>query len=316
MEQDISVRRALIQALGGLDASLIPSVDRNRIATQLQALYVHDPDPGIHSSALWTLRKWRTPLAKLPVGQAVLTEEQLRVLPWKGLRRWYVNGQGQTMVVIPTGAADGKNQTATGLAISSHEVTVAEFRRFQKGHVLDRSVAPTDGCPVHSVTWYEAAEYCNWLSKQEGIPEDQWVYEPNGSGQYADGMKIKEQWSELQGYRLPTEAEWESACRSGTSGTYHFGEPVPLLKNYAWYATNSFGRSYLVESLLPNEIGLFDTHGNAWEWTQNPVYGPLSPVMGTGRLLRGGSFGSQSTFLHRRDIGLQPTHVTPRLVFA
>lgn len=141
------------------------------------------------------------------------------------------------------------------------------------------------------MSWYDAAAYCNWLSLQEGIPEGQWVYQPNNGGQYSDGMKIKEQWSELMGYRLPTDAELKLACRAGSSGTYGFGEPVPLLKWYARYGVNSSGRSYSVGSLLPNEAGLFDLHGNLWEWVQNPTSGQLSPVNdNAGRVLRGGSF--------------------------
>ncbi len=195
------------------------------------------------------------------------------------------------MVVIPNPAADKNGQVANRLAISSHEVTVAEFRRFRGKHGVDQALAPTDDCPVHNVSWYDAAEYCNWLSKQEEIPEDQWAYQPNDRGQYADGMKIKENSLELLGYRLPTKAEWESACRSGTSGAYGFGEPISLPKHYGWYGSNSLGRSYSVESLLPNDAGLFDLHGNVWEWTQNSASGSLLLVKdGTFRVLRGGSF--------------------------
>lgn len=217
---------------------------------------------------------------------------------WKDRRRWYVNGQGQTMVVIPRASMDGSSQIASDIAISSHEVTVAEFIRFRGNHGFDRSIAPTNDCPVNLVSWYEAAEYCNWLSKQEGIPEEQWVYQPNDGGQYADGMKIKERWSELAGYRLPSDAEWESTCRSGTSGAYGFGEPAPLLKYYGWYGKNSLGRSYSVESLLPNEAGLFDMHGNLWEWTLTPDAGPLSPVnVDIPRVLRGGSVNYRSSLV-------------------
>jgi formylglycine-generating enzyme required for sulfatase activity len=138
-----------------------------------------------------------------------------------------------------------------------------------------------------------AAEYCNWLSQQEGISENQWVYEPNDDGKYAEGMRIKETFLELRGYRLPTVAEWEHACRAGTSGTYGFGEPVALLEEYGWYVLNSLGRGHPVESLLPNDAGLFDMHGNLWEWTQDPFEGPLSPVVSNvNRVLRGGAFSA------------------------
>ena len=244
-----------------------------------------------------TYRTKDEPLARLE-SQLAATETELRDSRWNSLRRWYANGQGQTMVVIPNPAVDKKSQIATGLAISSGEVSVAEFRRFRENHGFDRRVAPTDDCPVNQVSWYDAAEYCNWLSQQEGIPEDQWVYQPNQRGQYADGMKIKEQWPELHGYRLPSDAEWHAACRLGTNGTYGFGEPLLLLKQYSWYAANSSGRSYSVGSLLPNEAGLFDLHGNLWEWVQNPVAGQLSPVNdNTGRVLRGGSFGDRSSLM-------------------
>ena len=223
--------------------------------------------------------------------QLAATESELRDAGWNAVRRWYVTGQGQTMMVIPNPAADETSQVATEVGISSHEVTVAEFLRFRENQGVDRAVAPTDGCPVPVVSWYEAADYCNWLSQQEGIPEDQWVYQPNDQGQYAEGMQIKDNALELRGYRLPTDAEWEHACRGGTTSSYGYGEPVPLLERYARYLNNSSGRSHSVESLLPNTVGLFDMHGNVWEWVQNPISGSMSPARNNvNRLLGGGSF--------------------------
>jgi len=171
---------------------------------------------------------------------------------------------------------------------------VAEYLRFRKQPSFFRDIALTEDCPINGISWFMAAEYCNWLSEQEGTPENQWIYEPNDDGKYASGMRIKENFLELSGYRLPTDAEWEHASRSGTGGTYGFGEPVALLKKYGRIALNSSGRSHPVESLLPNDAGLFDMHGNLWEWTQDPISGPLSPVESTGhRALRGGSFVDQ-----------------------
>lgn len=262
-ELDVSIRRALIQSLGGLDASSIPPADRRRISKVLQTSYVNDPDSGVHSSASWALRRWGVTLPELPVSDQPLVD---------GKRRWYVNGQGQTMVVIADPAEFRNIKINHSFAISTHEVTVAEFHRFRvRSYEIDRSVAPTDDCPMHHVSIFDAAEYCNWLSQQEGIPEDQWIYEPNENGQFQNGMRIKEKYLELSGYRLPDEQEWEAACRAGTTGSYGFGEPLPLLENYGWYALSAGGQSHPVESLLPNEIGLFDMHGNNWERTQSPV---------------------------------------------
>lgn len=223
--------------------------------------------------------------------QLEASKTALRNARWEGVRRWYINGQGQTMVIILNSAESGSSQIDHSFAIASREVTVTEFRRFRDQHRVDVDAAPSDDCPVNSVQWFDAAAYCNWLSEQEGIPKDEWVYQPNDEGQYADGMMIKENFLELTGYRLATDAEWEYACRGGSSGSYGYGEPLPLLERYAQYVANSFVRSHSVGSLLPNAAGLFDMHGNLWEWVQTPNSGSMSPVRNeSSTWLRGGSF--------------------------
>src|SRR5262249_35042771 len=152
---------------------------------------------------------------------------------------------------------------------SSKEVTVAQFVRFRKEHSIERYYAPSMNCPVNMVTWYLAAEYCNWLSDQEGIPKEQWCYLPNKAGKYEAGMRMAANYLQRTGYRLPTEAEWEYACRAGAETTFSFGESEDLLGKYAWYTASSLTRSHPVGLLKPNDVGLYDMHGNALEWMQD-----------------------------------------------
>ncbi len=117
------------------------------------------------------------------------------------------------------------------------------------------------------VTWYDAAAYCNWLSEREGLEA---VYEPNADKKYGPGMKLKANYLELNGYRLPTESEWEYACRAGAVTSRYYGESAELLGKYAWYTKNSLDRWMLpVGSLKPNDLGLFDMLGNAWQWCED-----------------------------------------------
>lgn len=117
------------------------------------------------------------------------------------------------------------------------------------------------------VTWFEAAQYCRWLSEQEVIPDDQMCYPP--VDQIKPGMRMPEQWWKRRGYRLPTEGEWEYACRAGSSTRRSFGALDTYLSKYAWYKENATNRTHPVGQLKPNDLGFFDIYGNASEWCQD-----------------------------------------------
>src|SRR5438477_5798912 len=102
------------------------------------------------------------------------------------------------------------------------------------------------------------------MSKEEGIPQDQWCYEIK-NGQVT---KLKANYLSLTGYRLPTEAEMEYATRADALTSRYFGETEELLPKYAWYLKNSQDQTWPVGSLKPNDLGLFDVHGSVWNWCQ------------------------------------------------
>jgi formylglycine-generating enzyme required for sulfatase activity len=315
---ETSARRALILALGTYGTSGLSPGEREPLIGRLLELYRHDPDAGIHGAAEWTLRQWEQS-EKLETIDAELSQ-----LKDRSGRRWTVNGQGQTFVLVegpvefrmgsPPTDPDRLAEDETPhrrviprrFAIAAKEVTVAQYQRFVREihqFGITRSFlekySPEPNGPRISVTWFGAAAYCNWLSQQEGLPKDQWCYLPNAQGKFDKGMTIPADALQRSGYRLPTEAEWEYACRAGTATSRPYGLSINLLETYARYQANSKDHAWRCGSLLPNDLGLFDMLGNVIEWCQerHANYQPGKAessiddiVDDHPRLLRGGSF--------------------------
>ena len=327
---ETSIRRALILALGTYGTEGFSPREREPLIARLLEAYRADPDAGVHGAAGWTLRQW---------GQKVklqALEDELSRLPDRGGRRWYVNGQRQTFALIdgpvelrmgspPTDPERiGGNERPHRMriprrfAIADREVTVTQFQRFLKTRSEHRLIvhpdllnrfSPDPNGPWIGPDWYTAAEYCNWLSEQEGIPRNQWCYEPAAGG-YVEGMTIPADVLQRTGYRLPTPAEWEYVCRSGTITSRYYGLTADLLGRYAWYQANSDERAWSGGSLLPNDLGLFDMLGNAYEWMNDWFDAPRPWARGgysdtinvsehvlekRPRLLLGGSFAQPPT---------------------
>ena len=289
-DPETSLRRALILTLGNYDEARLPRAVRERWLQRLEELYLIDPDPGIHSAVAWLLRRWGRQEQLVQLDEALRSDQQPKADAESPLarppaaRRWYVNGQGQTMVSLagpleflmgsrasePDHDQDEvlhRRRIRRSFAIGAHEVTVAQMLRWREDFQFGAQFARSADCPVNAVTWYEAAEYCNWLSQQEGIDSSEWCYETNAEGKYGRGMKPRENFLACRGYRLPTEAEWEYACRAGAATSRYYGSDEALLGEYAWYSGNSHHEFLLpVGTLKPNDLGLFDTHGNVAEW--------------------------------------------------
>jgi formylglycine-generating enzyme required for sulfatase activity len=286
-EPDVSARRALLLALGEFDEDRLPPAERQALVPGLRASYRNDVDPGMRAAAGWLLRTWGHQKKAEGIDQELASngKQRLEEIDREWARdpgacgpRWYVNGQRQTMVVLPPGefqteAAKGpgvKVRVEHRFALAAREVTVEEFLRLLPDYGYDTLKARHRDCPIISVTWYAAAAYCNLLSKMEGIDEAEWCYLPNADGKYAEGMTLKANALRLSGYRLPSDPEWEYACRAGSATTWSMGNAEDLLGKYARHFIPTAAEvSHPVGSLRPNDWGLFDMHGNALEWCHN-----------------------------------------------
>ncbi|MCK5197300.1 MAG: formylglycine-generating enzyme family protein [Spirochaetales bacterium] len=177
--------------------------------------------------------------------------------------------------------------TGSSFYMSKYEVTQAEYKAVMGKNPSDTSRGIGDNYPVNKVSWNEAVEYCNKLSRKEGLTP---VY--SGSG---DNIKMN---INANGYRLPTEAEWEYAAMGGTSTSSATYAGSNNIGSVAWYTDNSRGKTHPVGGKQANELGLYDMSGNVWEWCWDWYGGysggsqsdPTGKSSGSSRVHRGGGW--------------------------
>jgi eukaryotic-like serine/threonine-protein kinase len=337
VETDLSIRRALILSLGEFPEQELPAGRRSELTVKLKDAYRTAADPGLHAAAEWLLRRWNETQWLRDVNQAwakdsAFREERLKSIVNAGTgesppapQQWYVDGQGHTMVVIPgpikfimgsppTEADREENEIlrkvriGRTIAFATKPVTLEQFHQFDPSYTVLPVYSRLPELPVIAASWYQAAAYCNWLSEMEHIPEDQWVYEAV-NGQVT---KMRPNYLQLTGYRLPTEAETEYAMRSGARTARFFGEKVELLPKYAWYNGNSDYKPWPVGTSMPTDLGFFDLLGNVWSWSQDE-YKPyrtapdgqavedkeddLTITPTASRVLRGGAYNYEAKYI-------------------
>ena len=191
-------------------------------------------------------------------------------------------------------------------SVAEKEVTFDEFDLFCKNTSYP---LPSDGGfgrgnhPVMNVSWMGAVLYCNWLSKKHRY-DKYYLIEADSAGTVKfKGINPE---GEGNGYRLPTEAEWEYMATGGSESEGYAYAGSNILDEVAWYAETTEARPHEVGTKKPNELGIYDLNGNAWEWcydyygsnyyAESPEENPTGPESGDARVYRGGSFNSAESF--------------------
>jgi formylglycine-generating enzyme required for sulfatase activity len=255
-------RSGMILGVGSISPDELLPAEFDAAARMLSGYYRDMPDAGTHSAAGWALRRWKRPLPDVPSNAT---------------RDWQINSLGMTMVKIPpsegvpANGRQGSQKPATpplpSFWASDCEISNRSFRTFmddqswpkimkpENWNGPDRERSPSPDHPVQRVSWVDAILFCNWLSEREHRDK---CYVLNGKDwQPVPGAK---------GYRLLSEAEWEYACRAGTTTEFVSGNDERFLEHYAVFRSN---QTAVCGSKMPNPWGLFDLHGNVYEWCQD-----------------------------------------------
>lgn len=296
---DPALRSAILMSVGGIAEADWTSRNREPWISLASEWYTDASDTTTHSAAEWLLRRWDAELPNLTASDETLDEKE-----------WCVNSLGMTLLRMPVGTftmgeSDKSLQRETDKAyqatlsrpflLQSTEVSRGQFQQFiddpecppdQKPKAWAGAlelVSPDEHHPVQQVNWVDAVLFCNWLSRQENRSP---CYQKSDAGNWVLSLAA-------DGYRLPTEAEWEYACRAGTTTALSSGDSKEQLKPYAVFGASKAAHA---GSRLPNGWGVFDMHGNVWEWCHNwhaeypsgSATDPTGPEFGSLRVCRGG----------------------------
>ena len=315
-------RFGLLLALGEFAPADVSEHERREIIQTALDWYSKHPKSMIHGASGWLLRKWGQ---QAEVDRA---DQSAPDFDKTGERDWFVRKVGDyflTFVVFQPGSVTvGSPDTETtrrpmenqktisirrAIAVCDREVTRELFLEFSTaiGQREKTSVyGPSLQHPLVGPTWLEAVSFCRWLTLLARLDEsDQCYFDPDmmpdTEKETAPQPGIDESlWRSYpknwpanlnkRGFRLPTETEWEYACRAGTTTTYSFGSDRALLSRFAWFQQPE---SHPVATLRPNPRGLFDIHGNVNEWCHNwfafsSADDGDGPDSGVARSMRGG----------------------------
>jgi formylglycine-generating enzyme required for sulfatase activity len=302
-------RFTMLLALGEFGIADVPEPSRTALKDQLATWYGDDPSSSIHSACGWLLRQWG-------FDEAAQKVEETPV-PYHPDREWFIEKIGEdffTFIVFkpqafPMGSPEEESfrrknehrhkvQITRPFAISDREVSRGVFERLGVNPLSPTpdpdEATPSAEHPIVGVRWAEAVQCCRELTARAGLSVEQQCYLAPVTGEKDPNWLFR---PDRHGYRLPTEAEWELACRAGTTTPYSFGSDQKLLDHYGRHLSTT---ALAAGRLRPNLRGLFDTYGNAMEWCQDwyedrlmdGAVDPVGPEKGLTKVLRGGSWES------------------------
>ncbi len=249
---------------------------------------------------------------KLGINKTIYWEPQLEGRSVKGWKVILSSKIENKLVFVKGGTFQMGSNDVGSDEKPKHTVTVSDFyirnlevTQEEWKNVMGNNPSKFKGndLPVELVSWYDAVEFCNKKSRKDGLS-------PCYSG---SGKNITCNFN-ANGYRLPTEAEWEYAARGGNKSngyTYSGSNNIDIV---AWYDGNSGSKTHKVGTKHPNELGIYDMSGNVWEWcgdwydsdyySSSPKNNPVGPSSGARRVLRGGgwSVGGDCRVADRRSL--------------
>ncbi|TWT66406.1 bifunctional serine/threonine-protein kinase/formylglycine-generating enzyme family protein [Allorhodopirellula solitaria] len=285
-ETDPSRKFSLITALAQFQPEQVPETVAAQLRQKMEDWGTQDPSAAIHSICSYLCHKWdwheiRAKIETAPSPSTIASH------PMPGWSRY----QDHILIAIfgpvefPMGSpghepfrdhhreVPRKMIIPRSFEIGAAEVTLAQFQQYKPEARHAPDYTRNENSPMTTVNWFDAISYCRWLSEQAGIDEDQMCYPPISEMreelETVGYITLPDDFLERNGYRLPTEAEWEYCARAATTTPRHFGNADDLLPKYAWTTESSTRQSQVyfhpIKQLIPNDFGLFDTLGNVME---------------------------------------------------